>query len=187
MNERFYFFVALVVLIVASLIAAWIYYHLRARRLYGQSWEAILARVIPIDKGNLRIVALDLLGQADGLDHRDGPCELQSSEIVELMGGLEGLRTLQRNCEALIALACYCQRMYPEALVVAETLRLNAREIQWHLDRLDAAARNGSSRAAFGDYAQRIATIYYLMTRRLIALYEIANAPGTEKVQMSLA
>lgn len=187
MNERFYLFVALLVLVILSLTAAWIYYHLRARRLYGQTWEDILARVIPIDKGSVRIVALDLLGEADGLDRRDGPCELESSEIVELIGGLEGLRTLQRNCEALIDLACYCQRMYPEALIVAEELRLNAREIQWHLERLDAAARNGSSRAAFGDYAQRIATIYYLMTRRLVTLYEIANAPGTEMVQMSLA
>lgn len=187
MNGRLYLFVALLVLVVVSLIAAWIYYHLRARKLYGQNWETVLARLLPIDKGNLRIVALDLLGEADGLDRRDGPCELESSEIVELIGDLEGLRAIQRNCETLIDLACYCQRVYPAALVVAEELRLNAREIRWHLDRLDAAARNGSSRAAFGEYAQRIATIYYLMTRRLIALYEIANVPGVEKVEISLA
>ena len=187
MNERFYLFVTLLVLVILSLIAAWIYYYLRVRRLYGQSWEAILARLVPIDKGNLRIVALDLLGEADRLDRRDGPCELESSEIVELIGDLEGLRAIQRNCETLIALACYCQRLYPEALIVAEELRLNAREIWWYLDRLDAAARNGSSRAAFGEYAQRMATIYYLMTHRLIALYAIANAPGIEKLQLSLA
>lgn len=187
MNQRFYLFVTLLVWVVASIIAAWIYYYLRSRKLYGQSWETILARVIPIDRENLRIVALDLLGDADQLDRRDGPCELESSEIVELLGDLEGLAAIQRNCEALIELACYCQRLYPEALVVAEELRLNAREIRWHLDRLDAAARNGASRAAFGEYAQRIATIYYLMTRRLIEVYEIANVPGTERVQISLA
>jgi hypothetical protein len=187
MNERFYLFLTLLMLLVVSLIAVWIYFHLQVRRLYGRSWEAILARVIPIDKGNLKTVALDLLGDADGLDRRDGPCELESSEIVELIGDLEGLRTIEKNCQALIDLACYCQRLYPEALVVAEELRLNAREIRWHLDRLDAAARKGRSRAAFGEYAQRVATIYYLMTRRLIALYEIANAPGIEKVELSLA
>jgi hypothetical protein len=187
MNERFYLFVTLLALVVVSLVAALIYHHLRARRLYGQSWQAIIARLIPIDKGNLRIVALDLLGEADGLDRRDGPCELESPAIVELIGNLEGLRTIEKNCEALIDLACYCQRLYPEALVVAEELRLNAREIRWYLDRLSAASQNGRSRAAFGEYAQRIATIYYLMTRRLIALYEIANAPGIEKVQLSLA
>lgn len=187
MNARLYLFVALLAWVVMSLIAAWIYYHLRARKLYGQRWEAILARLLPIDKRNLRIVALDLLGEADGLDRRDGPCELESSEIVELIGDLEGLRAIQRNCETLIDLACYCQRLYPEALIVAEELRLNAREIRWHLDRLDAAARNGSSRASFGEYAQRIATIYYLMTRRLVSLYEVANVPGVEKVEISLA
>ena len=187
MNGRLYLFVALLVWVVVSLVAAWIYYHLRARRLHGQSWEAILAKLVPIDKQNLRIVALDLLGGADGLERRDGPCELEASEIVELIGDLEGLRTIQRNCETLIDLACYCQHLYPAALVVAEQLRLNAREIRWHLDRLDAAARNGNSGASFGEYAQRIATIYYLMTRRLISLYEMANAPGAEMLEMSLA
>ena len=76
MNVRFYLFVTLSVWLVLSIIAAWIYYHLRAGKLYGRSWEAIRARVIPIDRGNLRIVALDLLGEADELDRRDGPVNL---------------------------------------------------------------------------------------------------------------
>jgi hypothetical protein len=187
MNERFDLFLSLLLLVVGSLIAAWTYYHLRARRFHDQGWEAMLARVVPLDKGSLRIVALDLLGDADGLNERDGPCELGSSEILDLIGDLEGLRLIAKNCEALIDIACYCQRVYPEALIIAEELRLNAREIKWHLDRLNAAARNGSSRAAFGDYAQRIAAIYYLMTRRLLELYEATNAPGVHEVQAALS
>jgi hypothetical protein len=187
MTERLYFFVAFVLLVVASLVAVWIYYHLRARRLYGQGWEAILARIVPLDRSSLRTIATDLLGDAKVLDQRDGPCEMESAEILDGIGGLDGLRTIQSNCDALIDLACYCQRLYPQALVVAEELRLNAREIKWHVDRLETAARNGSSRAAFGDYAQRIAAIYYLMTRRLVVLYEMSNAPGANEVQLSLA
>jgi hypothetical protein len=187
MNERFYCFVALVLLVAASLIAAWIYYHLRARRLYGQSWETILTRVTPIDSGNLRIVALDLLGDEGGLNCKDGSSELDPSEIMKLTGGLEGLGDIQANCDALIELACYCQRLYPEVLAVAEELRLNAREIKWHLDRLNAAVQNGMSVAALGEYAQRIATIYYLMTRRLLAIYDAYNVPGAREVQVSLA
>ena len=187
MTERLYFFVAFLLWVVASLVAVWIYAHLRARRVYGQGWEAMLARIVPVDSGSLKIIATDLLGDAEGLDQRDGPCEMESAEILRRIGGLDGLRTMQRNCDALIDLAGYCQRLYPEALVVAEELRLNAREIKWHFDRLDTAARNGSSYAAFGDYAQRIAAIYYLMTRRLLTLYEISNAPGVHEVQASLA
>jgi hypothetical protein len=187
MNVRFYLFVALLLLVVASLIIVWIYSHLRARTLYAQSWEAILARVVPLNRENLKIVALDLLGDADGLNERDGPCELEPSEILELIGELDGLRLIQKNCDALIDLASYCQRLYPEALVVAEELRLNAREIKWHLDRLNTAAQNGSPRAAFGEYAQRIAAIYYLMTRRLMAFYDISDVPGAHEVQVSLA
>lgn len=185
MNERLYLFVVSVVVVVASLITVWIFYHLRARRLSAKSWQSILSRIIPVDKGNLRIVALDLIGEADTIDRRDGQCALESSEILDLVGDLEGLRAIQKNCDVLIDLACYCQQVYPEALVIAEELRLNARQIKWHLDRLDTAERNGSSPAAYGEYAQRIVTVYYLMGRRLVALFETSHAPGLYEVQAS--
>jgi hypothetical protein len=187
MNHRLYLFLCAVLLVVASLTSLWIYFHLRSRRLYSEDWEAILAKVVPVDKEKLRIVAADLLGDRDDLNQRGGPCEMDSLEILELIGGLEGLRVIQNNCAVLVDLACFCQRSYPEALAVAESLRLNAREIRWHLDRLTTAAQNGSSPAALGDYAQRAATIYYLMTRRLVALYDISNSPGAQAVQLSLA
>jgi hypothetical protein len=186
MNERFSIFVMLLLLLVASLLATWIYFQIRARRLFGQDWKSILSKVTPIDRKNLTIVALDLLGDGDGLNGCEGSCELESSEILGLIGGLEALRAIERNCDAVIDLTCYCQRFYPEALVIAEELRINTREIKWHLDRLNAAVQNGTSPATFGEYAQRIATTYYLMTRGLFALYEAYNVPGIRKVQISL-
>jgi hypothetical protein len=187
MNGRLYLFLALLSLLVASLVAIWIHYHLRARRLFGQDWKTILAKVIPLDGTKLRIVAQDFLGDVEGFGGNQGPCELDCAEIVNLTGGLKGLRDIQTNCDALIELACYCQRLYPEALVVAEELRLNAREIKWHLDRVDAAERSGKSVAVFGEYAQRIATIYYLMTHRLLALYDAYDVLGAREVRVSFA
>jgi hypothetical protein len=172
---------------MASLIALWIYYHLRAQRLFGQNLETTPSRVLPLDSTKLRMVALDLIGDAERLNCKGGSCELDSAEIVKLTSGLEGLRDTQTNCDALIELACYCQRLYPEARVIAQELRLNAREIKWHLDRLNTAVHIETSVAALGEYAQRIATIYYLMTRRLLALYDAYNVPGARELQVSLA
>jgi hypothetical protein len=130
---------------------------------------------------------LDLLGGADGFNCKDGRGGLSSAEILKLIGGLEGLRDIQTNCDALIELASYCQRLYPEAMVVAEELRLNATEIKWHLDRLNTAMHNGTSVTALAEFAQQIATIYYLMTCRLVALYDVYNVPGARELQVSLA
>jgi hypothetical protein len=54
-------------------------------------------------------------------------------------------------------------------------MRLSAREIQWHVERLRGARKTGKLESAFPMYAQRAVTTYYLMTRRLLALYELGN------------
>ncbi|MGA7242574.1 MAG: hypothetical protein WBX19_05300, partial [Terracidiphilus sp.] len=71
-----------------------------------------------------------------------------------------------------IDLAFYVQRWYPEALVVAEQLRLSAREIEWHVGRLKGAQKTGKLESAFAMYAQPAVATYYLMTRQILALYE---------------
>lgn len=109
--------------------------------------------------------------------------ELDPEDLWEWTGGLAGLRNLGWNCEVLIELACHVQRWYPEALVVAEQLRLNAREIQWHIARLQGAEEAGHLQAAFPDYAERAVTIYYTMTRDLLDLFAEADLPGFNVLQ----
>jgi len=59
------------------------------------------------------------------------------------------LKTLERNCAVLVDLVFYVQQWYPEALAIAEQLRLNAREIEWHIGRLKSAAKAGRAEKAF--------------------------------------
>jgi hypothetical protein len=47
-----------------------------------------------------------------------------------LIGGLQGLEVLEKNSDVLIELAFYLQQSYPEAIVIAERLRLDARELK---------------------------------------------------------
>ena len=57
------------------------------------------------------------------------PQILNQPQLWRLIGGLEGLEVLEKNSEVLIDLAFYLQQWYPEALVIAERLRLDAREL----------------------------------------------------------
>jgi hypothetical protein len=60
-----------------------------------------------------------------------------------LIGGLRGLEILETNSEVLIDLAFYVQQCYPEALVIAERLCLDNRELNWLVVRLKGADRTG--------------------------------------------
>jgi hypothetical protein len=99
---------------------------------------------------------------------------------------MEGLDALEQNCGILVELAAYLQRWHPEALVVAEQLRLNAREIEWHVGRLRGAAQTGNLQSSFGDYAQRAVVTYYLMTRHVLELCDRASFPGFADLQRAL-
>lgn len=90
------------------------------------------------------------------------------------------------NCEVLVDIAFYVQHHFPEALLVAEQLRLNAREIQWHLDRLKLCAQLGKLKSTFPDYAERAIAIYYSMSKQLPELCRAAALPGYEGLESVL-
>jgi len=182
---RQYLFLIVVAILVAALAGTAIYYLLRAHRASKSTWASLLARLIPVNNQNIAIVALDLIDE-EGHPRTGGIPELESDAIWDLLGGLEGLETLGANCDVLIDLAAYVQLWYPEALVVAEQLRLNAREIKWHIERLQGASQTGNLRSSFPDYAQRATATYYLMTRHVLDLYAAANVPGLTELQAAL-
>ena len=92
----------------------------------------------------------------------DGAGGMEPSQMWKLIGGLEGLEVLERNSEVLIDLAFYVQQWYPEALPIAERLRLDARQLKWHVARLKGAAQKGDLQVSFPFYAQRAVVTYYL-------------------------
>ncbi len=86
----------------------------------------------------------------------------------------------------LLDLASYVQQWYPEALVLAEELRLNAREIEWHVERLRGAANTGNLEHAFANYAQPAIAKYYMMTQCVLAFYERGNLPMLTDLQRAI-
>jgi len=173
-------FLLAVAAFVSILVGVSAYYLLRARRASRNAWTILLGRLREIDRDKFAAVALDLL------EDRDVQQQLDPSLIFEMIGGMDGLDALEQNCDVLIDLATYVQKWYPEALQLAEELRLNAREIKWHIDRLRGASQTGHLREQFPMYAQRAVATYYLMTRSLLVLYEGVQLPEFAELQRSI-
>jgi len=175
-------FVVVVPLFLAVLVALAAYYLLRMRKASNATWSDLMNRLIAVDRDQIAFVALDLVDET-GHPREAGDSEIDPSNIWDLIGGLDGLEVLEKNCDVLIDLAFYVQRWHPEAVVVAEQLRLNAREIKWHVARLKGAQETGNLASSFPFYAQRAVATYYLMTRHLLALYEQGNLAELAQLQ----
>ncbi len=175
------FFIAGISVLLAVLVYAAMRSYLRTRAAEATSLEDLVRRLRRLDRERIAQIAAGAL-ELSGLDP-EAEYELDPEDLWEWTGGLAGLRNLGWNCEVLIELACHVQRRYPEAVVVAEQLRLNAREIQWHIARLQGAEQAGHLQAVFPDYAERAVTIYYTMTRDLLELFAEADLPGFSVLQ----
>jgi hypothetical protein len=184
-TQSIYFIVSLATFI-AVLVTLFVYFYQRSRRLSGEDWKVLVRRITVVNRDHIALVALDLVDES-GQYRTDGrkTC-LDPPQIWDLIGGLEGLMVLRRNCVAIIDLACYVQQWYPEAIVFAEQFRLNAREIEWHIERLEGAAQRGNLEISFPAYAQRAVATYYLMTRRLLTLYKDQGLPILADLQQVL-
>ena len=184
--DRSAVFIGAVATFVLLLIAIGAYYYRRARKSATRDWESLLGRLTPIDRSSIAEVALDVIDESGQQRKDEGSASLEPSEIWKLLGGMEGVEAIQANCAVLIDLAFYLQQRYPEALVVAEQLRLSAREIEWHVSRLKGATKTGKLEIAIPMYAQRAAAVYFLMIRRVLDLYESGNPPMLAALQRAL-
>jgi hypothetical protein len=188
-SGRSIYFVVVLVVILAALGTAVAYYYLRYRRRqkfpYG-NWESLLSRLSTVDRDKIALISQNLLYESESRRMDEVDSDLHATQIRSLIGGLKGLEAMERNCAVLVDLAFYVQQWYPEASLVAQQLRLNAREVQWHVGRLKSAAQTGKLEIFFSDYAQPAITTYYLMTRRVLALYEKYNLPGLGDLERAI-
>jgi hypothetical protein len=184
---RTIYFFTFVAIFLVSILAVGTYFYLRYRRRqkypYGE-WESLLSRLGTLDRDYIASIATDFIERRDeqGADEED----VDPDRIWRLIGGMEGLETVERNCAVLVDLVFYVQQWYPEALLIAEQLRQNAREVEWHIERLKGAAKAGRLKTAIPDYLGQAVAIYYRMTQEVIALYEFADLPGLTDLQRAL-
>jgi hypothetical protein len=154
------------------LLSATTYYLWRRAQSSKKDWEQLMARLIMVDREGIDRVALDAI-EPSGRRRTDQLArELTADQIWKLLGGLDGIEVLEKNSRVLVEMAMHLQKWYPEAAGAAEDLRLQAKELQWHVERLRMAADKGHLEFHFASYAQNATVDYYLMTQRLVALAE---------------
>jgi hypothetical protein len=161
------------------------YYYVR-RRSKQPTWEDLFAKLTSTDRNSIAQVALELVDESGQRRVLDDEETIEPSDLWTLIGGLEGLEVLERNSEVLIELAFYVQQWYPGAVVIAERLRMDAQELKWHVARLRGAAKTGNLQVSFPFYAQRAVVAYYLMTRRVLNLYEAGRFAMLADLQRAL-
>ncbi|HYK36418.1 hypothetical protein [Alloacidobacterium sp.] len=146
---------------------ALVYAHIRSRKLLSKDWQELVTSIEPMHMRGLEMVALD------HLEPKKNQLRLEPDEIWGLVGGKEGLRRMEHNADLMIALAAYVRNWnHDQSIIVAERIRHDsiqlkraARRIRWSLH-----MRRGHLRIPF--YVHQAAASYYLMTRRLLSLYE---------------
>lgn len=176
-------FLFLACLLIAFILASGIYYALRLRASTSTEWEALLGKLIAIDRNGVDAVALDAI-EPSGQRRTDKLArELDPSEIWKLLDGIDGVKRLESNSRVLVEMAAYLQRSYPEAAAVAEELRLEAKELELHVSRLRMADEQGSLEFHIATYAQNAAIAHYLMEQRLQALCRRANVQTFRPLQ----
>jgi hypothetical protein len=179
-------FVTAIGLFVTTLVLIAGYYYFQGRRSSSASWEELLAKLTWMDRDSIAAVALDLVDESGQPKVVEDPGSLDPSQVWRFTGGLRGLDVLKRNSEVLIELAFYAQQWYPEAMIIGERLRLDARELKWHIERLKGAAQKGNLQISFPFYAQRAVVSYYRMTRQVLSLYEAGNFSMLADLQKAL-
>ena len=186
MTTHNFYFLSAIGIFLSLLLSIAGYYYFRARRSPQVSWEDLVKKLTWIDRNTIAQVALDLVDESG--EPREGPdaANLEPAQLWKLLGGLKGLEALEKNSEVLIDLAFYLQKWYPEAIVIAEQLRLDARELGWHVARLKGAAQTGNLQISFPFYAQRAVVAYYLMTHRVLDLYQAVHFSMLAKLQEAL-
>jgi hypothetical protein len=180
-----YFLVGVFLLTCFLALVAW-HFLFRARRSSRLNWESIVQRLVWVDPKIVAKIALDLVNEPGQAEEVSGGERLEPARIWEMIGGLDGLEKLKANSRVLIDLATHLERRYPDALVVAEELRLDARELEWHVGRLEGAAGTGNLEVSFPFYAQRAIVAYYKMTRQVLALYEGIHSPFFADLERAL-
>lgn len=161
----------LLISFLVLLAAGLVYSQISASRLRSITWEDLLSRMQPMHSRGLEIVALD------NLQPRANQLQLEPEHLWGLIGGKEGLRRMRTNVDLLIALAAYVQRWnFEEGVIVTERMRHDAVQLKRAILRLrfEMIVRRSQLHTPF--YIHQAASAYYLMTRRLLALYETSHA-----------
>ncbi len=154
----------------------------------GMDWKDIVAKLQPVNLQGRGLVGRDYLEPS-----RD-QLKLDPNEIWSLVGGWEGLKKMRANAEVMLALAAYTQRWnFEEGVVVAERMRRDALTLRRAAHHVELQMKPYLMRFLPKRYwfnvpfeVHEVASAYYLMRQRLLALYETSHSGLYPRLAASL-
>ncbi len=152
------------------LAAALIYSHFSAYRMNRYTWDELLLQIKPVVRDGVASVALDHLYP------RPNQITMEPHEMWDSLGGVEGLKVMRDNVKVLLALAAYVEQWnHDEGIIVAERMRRDGVQLRRALFqmRFELLLHKRSLKVPF--YLHEAASAYYLMTQRLLALYQTSH------------
>ncbi len=144
---------------------------LRSRRVKNTNWETLVKGLQPVSFENIQVLARNYL------EPQKGQLDLEPRSMWQLLGGTEGLPSLRANAEIMIDLAAYIQQTnFEEGTIVTETMRRDAVRLRKAISNIETAMLLNLRRHMIPFYVNEVASSYYLMRQRLLALYENCHA-----------
>ena len=168
-------FLPLLIGAFTALLAVGFWYSRRQSGFESCEWEELLTQIAPVSRVNVAAVA------ADHLSPKPHQIAMEPPDMWVAVGGIEGLLRMRDNAQVLLALASYTARWnHDEGMIVAERMRRDAVQLRraiFNIRRdllLHSAFRMKAKYLPFN--VHDAASAYYLLTQRLLALYETSHA-----------
>lgn len=161
------------VLLFAFFLGAVVYQALffaKRKARHSQSWEVILSQISPIEPGLLSIVT-QLNGKRD-----TQPGAISASGIWHTVGGMQGIRKLKTNAEAMLELAIYAERWNSyHGPVFSELVRRDALALRRAIRVLRLRYFFARSEENISDPLIKAFIAYDHARTRLLAIYETTH------------
>lgn len=143
----------------------------KVSRISRLTWEDLIGRLQPVPGNGITQVALDYLHP------RKEQLRIEPAEMWAMIGEADGLECMRANAEVVILLAGYAQRWnFSESVIVAERMRADGLALRRAVRRISLGLLLGYGKTRGPFYLQQAASSYYLMSQRLLALYETSHA-----------
>ena len=153
-----------------ALTAGLVYSHVSTYRLSHFAWDELLLQIKPVVRDGVTTVALD------HLDPKPNQITMEPHEMWNSAGRRRGPQGHADDVKVLLALAAYVEQWnHDEGIIVAERMRRDGVQLRRALFRMrfELFFRKRSLKVPF--YLHEAASAYYLMTQRLLALYQTSH------------
>ncbi len=144
--------------------------YMKGRRYSLDSWTELCTRLLPVDQSGINTLSDEYLQPSTSRPART------EDEVWALVGGADGVKTMQQNAGVLLAMASRAlQWTPPERQFIFEQMQRDSIAFERALIGLALGRTSGYGRDRVSVYVHEAANSYCLMRKRLFALYEACH------------